>query len=73
MIPLGLRMNRVAMDLRVPVTRIADILNEKRAITAATALRFAHYFASIWKTPNVAANICPGTRPRSVRHAGHDP
>jgi plasmid maintenance system antidote protein VapI len=28
------------MDLRVSVTRIADIVNEKRAITADTALRF---------------------------------
>ena len=44
MIPLGLTMNRVAMDLRVPVTRIADIANEKRGITADTALRFARYF-----------------------------
>lgn len=32
------------MDLRVPVTRIADIVNEKRGITADTALRFARYF-----------------------------
>ncbi len=32
------------MDLRVPATRIADIVNEKRAITVDTALRFAHYF-----------------------------
>jgi addiction module HigA family antidote len=44
MVPLGLTMNRVAMDLRVPVTRIADIVNEKRGITADTALRFARYF-----------------------------
>ena len=44
MAPLGLSMNRVAMDLRVPVTRIADIVNEKRGITADTALRFARYF-----------------------------
>jgi antitoxin HigA-1 len=44
MLPLRLSMNRVAMDLRVPVTRIADIVNEKRAITADTALRFARYF-----------------------------
>ena len=43
-VPLGLSMNRVAMDLRVPVTRIADIVNEKRGITADTALRFARYF-----------------------------
>ena len=44
MLPLRLSMNRVATELRVPVTRIADIVNEKRAITADTALRFARYF-----------------------------
>jgi antitoxin HigA-1 len=42
--PLGQSMNRMAMDLRVPVTRIADIVNERRGITADTALRFARYF-----------------------------
>lgn len=49
--PLGLSMNRMAMDLRVPVTRIADIVNERRGITADTALRFARYFrnsATFW-------------------------
>jgi addiction module HigA family antidote len=49
--PLGLSMNRVAIDLRVPVTRIADIVNERRGITADTALRFARYFknsATFW-------------------------
>ena len=46
MVPLGLSMNRVAIDLRVSVTRIADIVNEKRAITADTALRFARYFSN---------------------------
>ena len=40
-VPLGLSMNRVAIDFRVSVTRIADIVNEKRSITADTALRFA--------------------------------
>jgi antitoxin HigA-1 len=44
MIPLGLSMNRIAMDLRVPVTRIAEICHERRGITADTALRFARYF-----------------------------
>jgi antitoxin HigA-1 len=44
MVPLGLSMNRMALDLRVPVTRIADIANERRGITADTALRFARYF-----------------------------
>jgi addiction module HigA family antidote len=44
MVPLGLSMNRMAMDLRVPVPRIADIVHERRGITADTALRFARYF-----------------------------
>ena len=44
MAPLGLSMNKMAMDLRVPVTRIADIVHERRGITADTALRFARYF-----------------------------
>ncbi|MGB6876118.1 MAG: HigA family addiction module antitoxin [Candidatus Acidiferrales bacterium] len=44
MAPLRLSMNKMAMGMRVPVTRIADIANEKRAITADTALRFARYF-----------------------------
>jgi len=44
--PLHLSMNRMALDLRVPVTRIADIVNERRGITADTALRFARYFRS---------------------------
>ncbi len=42
--PLGLSMNRMAMDLRVPVTRIAEIVAERRSVTADTALRFARYF-----------------------------
>src|SRR6266581_6665081 len=44
MTPLGLSVNKMAMDLRVPVTRIADIVRERRGITADTALRFARYF-----------------------------
>lgn len=51
MVPFDLSMNRMAVDLRVPVTRIADIVNEKRGITADTALRFARYFknsATFW-------------------------
>ncbi len=42
--PLGLSMNKLALGLRVPVTRIADIVAERRGITADTALRLARYF-----------------------------
>jgi len=31
--PLGLSMNELALDLRVPVTRIAEIIHERRGIT----------------------------------------
>jgi len=42
--PLGLSMNRLAIDLRVPVTRIAEIVHERRGVTPDTALRLARYF-----------------------------
>lgn len=42
--PLGLSMNRLALDLRVPVTRIAEIVHQRRAISPDTALRLARYF-----------------------------
>src|SRR5207245_10987730 len=44
--PLGLSINRLALDLRVPVTRIAEIVHERRAITPDTALRLARYFTT---------------------------
>jgi addiction module HigA family antidote len=49
--PLGLSMNRLALDLRVPVTRIAEIVHQRRGITPDTALRLARYFntsAGLW-------------------------
>ncbi|MGA7060027.1 MAG: HigA family addiction module antitoxin [Candidatus Acidiferrales bacterium] len=49
--PYGLSMNKLALDLRVPVPRIADIVAERRGITAGTALRLARYFkttAQFW-------------------------
>ena len=49
--PLRLSMNRLALDLRVPVTRIGEIVHERRGITPDTALRLARYFntsAAFW-------------------------
>jgi len=49
--PLGLSANALALALRVPVTRISEIVNERRSVTADTALRLAQYFgisASFW-------------------------
>jgi addiction module HigA family antidote len=39
--PLGLSGNKLALDLRVPVTRISAIAHKSRGITTDTALRLA--------------------------------
>jgi addiction module HigA family antidote len=44
--PLGMTAHQLAMALRVPATRINDIVNEKRGITADTALRLSRYFGT---------------------------
>ena len=49
--PLGLSVNRLALDLHVPATRIGEIVHARRRITAETALRLARYFktnAEFW-------------------------
>jgi addiction module HigA family antidote len=42
--PLDLTVNKLALELRVPATRIGEIVHERRRITAETALRLARYF-----------------------------
>jgi len=44
--PLHLSANRLALGVRVPVTRITDILRGRRSITADTALRLGRYFGT---------------------------
>ena len=51
MVPMGISANALAMALRVPATRISQIVNERRGITADTAYRLATYFgtsADLW-------------------------
>jgi addiction module HigA family antidote len=51
MIPLDLSANRLATELRIPATRIGDIVHGRRGITADTAVRLARYFgtsAAFW-------------------------
>jgi antitoxin HigA-1 len=52
--PLGLSINQLARDLYVPVTRISEIVNERRGITADMALRLARYFST---TPEYWVNL----------------
>ena len=46
MVPLELSSNALAMALRVPATRILEIVHERRGISADTALRLARYFGT---------------------------
>jgi len=49
--PLNLSSNALAQALRVPATRIHEIVNERRAVSADTAMRLARFFstsAELW-------------------------
>ena len=43
---LGLSANALARALDVPANRISEIVGGRRAVTADTALRLAHYFGT---------------------------
>ena len=42
--PAGLSVNALAIRLRVPATRLHEIVKERRGITADTAMRLARFF-----------------------------
>src|ERR1035438_4311709 len=67
--PLGISINGLALELHVPVTRISEIVNERRGITADTALRLAQYFgtsADFWMNIQKAYELII-TRQKSLK------
>src|SRR5260370_35221696 len=52
--PLSMSVNKLALELRVPATRMTEIVNGRRGITADTALRLARYFNT---TPKFWVNL----------------
>jgi addiction module HigA family antidote len=52
--PLGMSVNKLALELRVPAARIAEIVHGRRVISADTALRLARYFNT---TPKFWLNL----------------
>ncbi len=51
MVPMGLTSTELAAHLHTSVPRVNDIVRERRAITADTAMRLARYFgtsAKLW-------------------------
>jgi addiction module HigA family antidote len=52
--PLRLSVNGLARELKVPVTRMSEIVNGRRSLNADTALRLSRYFGS---TPEFWINL----------------
>ena len=44
LLPLGMSAHALAVALRVPPSRVGDIILERRAVSADTAMRLARYF-----------------------------
>ena len=68
MLPMNLSINRLARDLHVPPNRISEIVNGKRGVTAATALRLARYFsttAKFWMNLQTAYDLEVSARAES--------
>lgn len=72
LLPLAISINRLGRDLRVPVTRISEIVNGRRGITADTALRLARYFgttAEFWMNLQAAYDLDVAQRASADRIA----
>ena len=52
--PLGLTVRGLASELRVPVSRLSEIVNGRRALNADAALRLSRYFGN---TPEFWINL----------------
>jgi addiction module HigA family antidote len=58
--PLGLSVNALAQALRIPATRLHEIVKERRGVSPDTALRLARYFdcsAQFWMNLQTAYDL----------------
>ena len=68
--PFGISINRLGRDLRVPVTRVSEIVNGRRSITADTALRLTRYFGTtpeFWMSLQAAYDLDAAQRASADR------
>jgi addiction module HigA family antidote len=80
--PLGLSANALAIALRVPVTRITEIIRERRGVTVETAMRLGRYFGTstefwlnmqkAWELASAERELLPRIR-AEVQPAPRDP
>ena len=81
LVPLSMSANSLAIALRVPATRIHEIVKERRSVTADTAERLARYFggdAASWlslqatydlETLTTRDEIAKSVEPRTVEQS----
>jgi addiction module HigA family antidote len=64
--PLGLTVSGLARELKIPVNKMSEIVNGRRALNADTALRLSRYFGS---TPEFWINLQSSYDLRTTIHA----
>ena len=70
LVPLGMTASALAKALNVPSARINDIVRERRAVTADTAMRLARYFggdARSWLNLQAAYDLRSAERGAAAR------
>jgi antitoxin HigA-1 len=58
--PLSMSVNALAVALRVPASRINDVVRQKRGVSIDTALRLARYFnttAQFWMNLQISYDL----------------
>jgi antitoxin HigA-1 len=70
LVPLGMTGHALSQAVRVPATRVNDIINGKRGVTADTALRLARYFGNspeFWLSLQAAYDLRATEREAAAR------
>ena len=68
--PLGMTAHALSQAIRVPATRVNDIVNGKRGVAADSALRLARYFgtsAEFWLSLQAAHDLRTAEREAAAR------
>ena len=70
LVPLAMTPHALSQAIRVPATRINDVVNGKRGVTADTALRLARYFGNspeFWLNLQAAHDLRAAEREAAAR------
>ena len=65
MLPMGISAYKLAKDINVPVSRIQDILHDRRRVSADTSVRLGRYFGV---SPRYFLNLQDDIDVRNIEH-----